>query len=98
MSKSLSWKQIYAISDFKGKIRTWTGILPLDLQISSLALYHLSYPDSVNSIGQNLSLESNGMQGILFCDAIFLLKIYIHRVIQKYFYKLEGGGGFLIPK
>ena len=36
---------------FKRKIWNWTGIWTSDLHISSLALYHLSYP------GSNFSLE-----------------------------------------
>ena len=32
------------IFKLKRKVRTWTGTLTSDLQISSLALYHLSYP------------------------------------------------------
>ena len=39
---------------------------PSDHQISSLALYHLSYPGS----SLNLSLESNAMQGVVMCDTI----------------------------
>ena len=42
---------------FKRKIRTWTGIWTSDLQISSLALYYLIYPGSIEGTGLNLLLE-----------------------------------------
>ena len=54
---------------FKRKIRTWAGILTLDLQITSLAFYHLSYPGSIEVLkqcylnpgsGSNFSLEFKG--------------------------------------
>ena len=45
--------EIQVLFKFKRKIRT------SDLRISSLALYHLSYPDSIESTGLNLPLESN---------------------------------------
>ena len=45
---------IYYLFKFKRKIRTWTGIWTLDLQISSLALYHPSYPGSIDGTGLNL--------------------------------------------
>ena len=46
---------------FKRKIWTWTGIWASDLQISSLAHYHLSYLVSIDGTGLNFSLESNAM-------------------------------------
>ena len=49
---------------FKRKIWTWTRIWTSDLQISSLTLYHLSYPCSIDSTGLNLPLESNAMQAL----------------------------------
>ena len=54
--------------DFKRKIKTWTGILTSDLQISSLGLYNLSYPDSIDGTGLNIFLESNAMQGAVSFD------------------------------
>ena len=62
---------VIIISDFKRKIQTWTGIQNLDFQISSLALYHLSYPGLIDSKGLILSLKSNAMQGILVCVTIY---------------------------
>ena len=47
---------------FKRKIQTWTGIQTSDLQISSLAFYHLSYPGSIDGTGLNLLLESKAIQ------------------------------------
>ena len=41
-----------------------------DLQISSLALYHLNYMGSIDITGLNPSLESNAMQGVVVCDII----------------------------
>ena len=38
---------------FKRKIRSWTEIWTSDLQISSLALYHLSYSGSIDCTGIN---------------------------------------------
>ena len=52
--------------EFKRKIRTLTGIRTSDLEISSQAFYHLSYHGSID--GLNLSLQSNTMQGSMFCD------------------------------
>ena len=49
---------------FKRKIRTWTGIWTSDLQISSLALYHLSYPGLIDGTGLNLPLEMNAIQAL----------------------------------
>ena len=51
----------YAIilKDFKRKIRTWNEIQYSDFQMSSLALCHFSYPGSIDSLGINISLESN---------------------------------------
>ena len=43
-------------------MQTWTGIWISDLQISSLELYHLSYPDSINRTDLSLRLESNAIQ------------------------------------
>ena len=40
----------------KIKIRNWTGIWTSDLQTSSLALYHFSYPGSNDDTGLNLLL------------------------------------------
>ena len=51
------------ILGFQRKIPTWTRIQDSQLQISSLALYHLSHPDSIDvtgtkpSPGSNFSLE-----------------------------------------
>ena len=39
---------------FQEKIRTWIEIQTLDLQICSLAPYHLSYPGSINGTGLTL--------------------------------------------
>ena len=52
------------ISDIERKIRI------SDLRISSLALYHLNYPGSIDGTGLNLSLESNAMQGVVVCDTV----------------------------
>ena len=49
---------------------TWTDIRTSDLQISSLALYQLSYPGSIDGTGLNLSLESDAVQGVVVCDTI----------------------------
>ena len=54
-----------AISDSKRKIRTWTGIRTLDLHMSSLILYQLSYPGSIANAGLNISLEMQ-CQGLNF--------------------------------
>ena len=54
---------------FKSKTRIWTS----DLLISSLALYRLSYPGSINDAGINFSLESNAMQGVVVCDTVIIL-------------------------
>ena len=60
------------LSDFKRKIWTRTGIRTLDLQISSLALYQLSYPDSIASSCSNSPLENTDAtsQGLVVCDTI----------------------------
>ena len=58
------------ILDFKINIRRWTEIQTSDLQISILALYNLNYPSSINSIGENISLESNALQGFVVFDTI----------------------------
>jgi hypothetical protein len=42
----------------------------LDFQISSLALYHLSYPGSIDGTGLNFSPENNAMRGVVVCDTI----------------------------
>ena len=42
----------------------------LELQISSLAIYHLSYPGSIDGTGLNIPLENNGMQHVVVCDTI----------------------------
>ena len=55
---------------FKRKIRTWTGNWTSDLQISGLAIYHLSYPDSIDGTGLKLPLESNAYSGVVVCDTI----------------------------
>ena len=55
---------------FKRNIRTWTRIWTSDLQICSLALYHLNYPGSSDGTGLNLSHESNVMQGVFFWDTV----------------------------
>ena len=49
---------------FKRKIRTCTGILTSDLQISSVALCHLSYPGSIDGKGLNFPLECNAIQSL----------------------------------
>ena len=46
------------ISDFNRKIPTCTKIRTSDLEISSLVLYHLSYPGSMD--GTNTIDSSNG--------------------------------------
>ena len=33
-------------------------------------LYHLSYPGLIDGKGQNFSLESNAMQGVMVCDTM----------------------------
>ena len=53
--------------DFKSKIQTWIGIRISGLQISSLAIYYLSYLGSIDGTGLNLSLESNAMGS---CDTL----------------------------
>ena len=55
---------------FKTRILVWIRIQISDLQISSLALYHLSYPGSIDDTGLNFSLESNAMQGAFVCDTV----------------------------
>ena len=45
--------------NFKRKIRTWTGILTSNLQISSLALYHLSQARDLEVRGSNPGPGSN---------------------------------------
>ena len=79
----------------KIKIRSWTGIQTWNLQISILALYHLSYPGSVDGTDLNFSPESNAM--ILFVitcqfdviesDYIWNTRVTLHvwTVIQFYF-------------
>ena len=57
------WK-VYFFS--KRKIRN------SNLQISSLALYHLSYPGSIDGTGLNFSIESNAMQGIVVYDTAII--------------------------
>ena len=52
----------FTVLDFKKKIRTSV------LQISSLALYRLSYPRLFDDAGLNYSFESNAMQGVVVCD------------------------------
>ena len=47
----------FMVLDFKTKIRSWTGNWTFDFQISRLALYHLSYPVSIDGTSLNLSLE-----------------------------------------
>ena len=42
---------------FKRKIWTWTGIWISDIQISSLALYHSSYPGSIGGTGLRRSQQ-----------------------------------------
>ena len=42
----------------------------MELQISSLALYHFSHPGSNDATSLNLSLESNDMQDVVVCDTI----------------------------
>ena len=49
---------------FKREFRTWLEIRTLDFQISNLTLYHFNYPDSIDSIGLNFSVESNAMEGV----------------------------------
>ena len=44
--------------DFKRKIQTRTGIRTSNLHISSLALYHLRYPGSIDIIGPNHILKT----------------------------------------
>ena len=44
----------------------WTS----DLQISSLALYHLNYPGSIDGTALNLLLENNAIQALWSCDTI----------------------------
>ena len=60
------WRNKSRYSSFKRKILALSGIGTSDLQISSLALHHLS---SIDGIGLNLSPESNAMQGLVFCDS-----------------------------
>ena len=56
----IKWKKKHNLCPVKIKISdfkiTWTDNQTLDLQISSLALYQLSYPGSVDSAGLNNSL------------------------------------------
>ena len=42
----------------------------LDLQITSLALFHFKYPGPIEGTGLNLSLEDNAKQGVVVCDTI----------------------------
>ena len=49
---------------FKRQIWSWTGIWISDLQISSMVLYYLSYPHSIDGTGLNLPLESNAIQAL----------------------------------
>ena len=58
------WVKSVLILDFKRNIQTWIEIRTLDFQISSLVLYHFSYPHSIDGTGLNFSLESNAMQGM----------------------------------
>ena len=55
----------YIYFRFQTKIQTWTEIRNSDLQISSLGLYNLSYPASIDSTGPDLSPESNAMHGVV---------------------------------
>ena len=52
-------------------MQTWTKIWTSVLQISSLVLYHLSYPGSIDGASPNFSLESNDMQDIVVCDTFY---------------------------
>ena len=56
------YKPIVCEFKFKRKVRTWTGIWTSDHQISRLALYPLSYPDSIDGIGLNILLERDVIQ------------------------------------
>ena len=55
---------------FQGNIRIWSGIQASDFHISSLALYHLSYPGSIDGTGLNIPFESNDVQGVVVYDTI----------------------------
>ena len=77
---------------FKRKIRTWTGNWTSDLQISSLALYYLSYPGSLDGTGLNLSPKSNAMQGIVVCNTIcphFTCEITLSYLFWCFFNKID---------
>ena len=61
----------YTISGSKEKIPNWTRIQNLYLQISSLVLYQLRYPDSFAGPGLNISLENQcHFQSAVGCDTI----------------------------
>ena len=60
------------VPDLKRKILTWTGIRASDLQISSLAVYHLRYIGSIDGTALNIQPESNVMKGVMVYVTIII--------------------------
>ena len=64
-SKMLERREVFILRE---KFEPGPGFKPW---ASSLALYHLSYPRSINGTGINISHESNAIQGNCWsCDTI----------------------------
>ena len=40
-------------------------------ELSSLALYYLSYPGSIDGTGPNFFLENNAIKCVVVCDTVF---------------------------